>query len=289
MLLNEKMDKQNICLNGNLVSLEKPLIMAILNVTPDSFFSESRCQTEQKLISQVNDFLAEGADIIDVGACSTRPSAKFVDEKEEMRRLCFALETIRKHFPSVFISVDTFRASVARKMVEEYSVALVNDISGGALDCRMFDEVSRLSVPYVLTHSKWNLDDKRNIASCSDDDFLRQVVCYFAQKMEQLRFCGVNDVILDLGFGFSKSIEQNYFLLKNLSLFNQFELPLLVGVSRKSMVYNLLQSTPQEALNGTSVLNTLALTQGAKILRVHDVKEAKEVVNLYQFYKTIVL
>lgn len=289
MFLEKKMDQKNICLNGSLVSLEKPLIMAILNVTPDSFFSESRCQTEQRLVSQVSNFLADGADIIDVGACSTRPEANFVAEKEEEKRLCFALDVIRKHFPSVFISVDTFRASIAKKMVEDYNVALVNDISGGALDCRMFDEVSRLSVPYVLTHSEWNLDDKRNIASCVDNNFLQQVVCYFARKIEQLRFCGVNDVILDLGFGFSKSIEQNYFLLKNLSLFNQFDLPLLVGLSRKSMIYKLLQKTPQEALNGTSVLNTLALVQGAKILRVHDVKEAKEVVNLYQFYKTITL
>jgi dihydropteroate synthase len=184
------------------------------------------------------------------------------------------------------VSVDTFRSSVAKKMVEDYDVALVNDVSGGELDERMFDVVADLGVPYVLTHSKWNLGEKRNVPSCSDDNFLQEVVCFFAEKIEKLRLLGVNDVILDLGFGFSKSIEQNYFLLKNMNLFTKFDVTLLVGVSRKSMIYNVLGISSWEALNGTSVLNTLALTQGTNILRVHDVKEAKEVVNLYQFYKT---
>lgn len=280
------MSEKNICLNGKLVTLERPLIMAILNITPDSFFSESCCQTEQKIVDQVSAFLSEGADIIDIGACSSRPGATFADEAEELARLCFALEIVRKNFPSVVVSVDTFRSSVAKKMVEDYDVALVNDVSGGELDERMFDVVADLGVPYVLTHSKWNLDEKQNVPSCSDDNFLQEVVCFFAEKIEKLRLLGVNDVILDLGFGFSKSIEQNYFLLKNMNLFTKFDMPLLVGVSRKSMIYNVLGISSWEALNGTSVLNTLALTQGTNILRVHDVKEAKEVVNLYQFYKT---
>ena len=200
------MSEKNICLNGKLVTLERPLIMAILNITPDSFFSESRCQTEQKIVDQVSAFLSEGADIIDIGACSSRPGATFADEAEELARLCFALEIVRKNFPSVVVSVDTFRSSVAKKMVEDYDVALVNDVSGGELDERMFDVVADLGVPYVLTHSKWNLDEKRNVPSCSDDNFLQEVVCFFAEKIEKLRLLGVNDVILDLGFGFSKTI-----------------------------------------------------------------------------------
>ncbi|MBO7316414.1 MAG: dihydropteroate synthase [Paludibacteraceae bacterium] len=282
------MNRKTISFNGSLVNLENPLIMAILNVTPDSFFSESRCQTERRIHSQIEDFLKDGADIIDVGACSTRPNAKFVNEKEEMARLGFALDVIRKHFPDILLSIDTFRSVVAKKMVEDYNVAIVNDISGGELDKRMFDEVARLSVPYVLTHSKWNEKAERNLPCC-DENFLQEVVRFFSQRIAKLNSLGLKDVILDLGFGFSKSIEQNYFLLKNMSLFNQFDLPLLIGVSRKSMICKLLQINPNEALNGTTVLNVLALNQGVNILRVHDVKEARETINLYQFYKTIEL
>ncbi len=282
------MNEKSLCLNGNLLSLEKPLIMAILNITPDSFFSESRCQTEQGLLSQIRGFIRDGADIIDIGSCSTRPNAKFANEKEEITRLCFAMDVIRKHFPDILLSIDTFRSLVAKKMVEDYKIALVNDISGGELDGRMFDEIARLSVPYVLTHSKWDEKNERNLPCC-DENFLQEVISFFSQKTEKLHCLGVKDVILDFGFGFSKSIEQNYFLLKNMSLFSQFELPLLVGVSRKSMICNLLQTNPNDALNGTTVLNVLALKHGAKILRVHDVKEARETINLYQFYKTIEL
>lgn len=263
-------------INGHLMSLEKPLVMGILNATPDSFYSDSRAQSEDAVIKRVGEMLTEGASIIDVGACSTRPGGEWIDEKEELHRLHAVFSIINKVYPDAVLSVDTFRAGVAEACVTEHGVAIVNDVSAGTVDERMFDTVARLMVPYVLTH---------NNAFCQHhplayQDFLPEVFQCLAQKLDLLQQLGVNDVIIDPGFGFGKTLEQNYQLLGALQEFWMFESPVLVGVSRKSMIYNLLGTTPGDALNGTTVLNTISVLKGANILRVHDVKEAVETIKI---------
>ena len=267
--------------NGQLIDLGTPQVMGILNVTPDSFYSGSRNQTETEIAERVEQILAEGGQMIDIGAYSSRPNADDVSTKEEMERLRRGLRILREKAPDAIVSVDTFRADVAKMCVEEYGVQIVNDISGGELDKEMFPTVARLGVPYVLMHMKGTPQTMQEAPHY--DDLMKEVLLYFAEKIQQLRDLGQKDIILDPGFGFAKTLEHNYELLSHLEALQIFELPILVGVSRKSMIYKLLGTTAQEALNGTTVLNTICLMKGcANILRVHDVKECVEAVNIYQ-------
>ena len=270
-----------INVNGTLMDLSTPRVMGIVNVTPDSFFAGSRTQTEADIARRVEQLLTEGADILDLGGYSSRPGAADVSPAEECERLRLGLSVIRRVCPDAVVSVDTFRADVARMCVEEYGAAIINDISGGDLDAEMFPTVARLGVPYILMHMQGTpqtMQDKPRY-----DDLLRDVFLYFARKVQQLRDLGQKDIILDPGFGFGKTLEDNYTLLAHLEEFaSVFQLPVLVGVSRKSMIMKLLGITPAEALNGTTVLNTLCLTKGAAILRVHDVRPAVEAVRLVQ-------
>ena len=267
--------------NGQLIDLGTPQVMGILNVTPDSFYSGSRKQTETEIAERVEQILAEGGQMIDIGAYSSRPNADDVSTKEEMERLRRGLRILREKAPDAIVSVDTFRADVAKMCVEEYGVQIVNDISGGELDKEMFPTVARLGVPYVLMHMKGTPQTMQEAPHY--DDLMKEILLYFAEKIQQLRDLGQKDIILDPGFGFAKTLEHNYELLSHLEALQIFELPILVGVSRKSMIYKLLGTTAQEALNGTTVLNTICLMKGcANILRVHDVKECVEAVNIYQ-------
>ena len=271
--------------NGQLIDLGTPQVMGILNVTPDSFYSGSRKQTETEIAERVEQILAEGGQMIDIGAYSSRPNADDVSTKEEMERLRRGLRILREKAPDAIVSVDTFRADVAKMCVEEYGVQIVNDISGGELDKEMFSTVARLGVPYVMMHMKGTPQTMQE--SPHYDDLMKEVLLYFAEKIQQLRDLGQKDIILDPGFGFAKTLEHNYELLSHLEALQIFELPILVGVSRKSMIYKLLGTTAQEALNGTTVLNTICLMKGcANILRVHDVKECVEAVEIYkELYK----
>ena len=264
--------------NGQLIDLGTPQVMGILNVTPDSFYSGSRKQTETEIAERVEQILAEGGQMIDVGAYSSRPNADDVSTKEEMERLRRGLRILREKAPDAIVSVDTFRADVAKMSVEEYGVQIVNDISGGELDKEMFSTVARLGVPYVLMHMKGTPQTMQEAPHY--DDLMKEVLLYFAERIQQLRDLGQKDIIIDPGYGFSKTLEQNYHLLFHQEELLLYELPILVGVSRKSMIYRRLGCTPAEALNGTTALNTIALTKGTNILRVHDVKECVEIVKL---------
>ena len=266
------------------MDLSEPQVMGILNVTPDSFYAGSRTETEQDIVRRLHQILDEGASIVDIGAYSSRPGAGHISTKEEMRRLRTGLELIRKHRPDTLVSVDTFRADVARMCVEEYGAALINDISAGQMDDQMFATIARLGIPYIIMHMKGTPQDMQT--NPRYDHFLKEVFYYFSEKVQKLRDLGVKDIIIDPGFGFGKTLEHNYELMNHLEEFSLFELPLLVGVSRKSMIYKLLNITPQEALNGTTSLNTIALLKGADILRVHDVKEAVETVRIVRKMKS---
>lgn len=267
-----------INVNGRLMDLSCPQVMGILNVTPDSFYAGSRKQTEEEIAARAQQILAEGGSIIDIGAYSSRSNAEHISAEEEMKRLRNGLEIIRREHPDAVLSVDTFRADVARMCVEEYGVAIVNDIAAGNMDSEMFSTIARLGVPYIMMHMQGTPQNMQQHPHY--EDVLREVLYYFSEKVQRLRDMGVKDIILDPGFGFGKTIEHNYELLNQMEEFAIFELPLLVGVSRKSMIYKLLGITPEEALNGTTVLHTIALMKGANILRVHDVKEAVEAVRL---------
>lgn len=272
-----------INVNGTLLDLSTPCVMGILNVTPDSFYAGSRMQTEADITRRIEQIVTEGAGIIDVGAYSSRPGAEEVSPEEEMRRLRAGLSILRKVQPDAVVSVDTFRADVARMCVEEYGVAIINDISAGEMDKEMFRTVADLNVPYVMMHMQGT---PRNMQQHPHyNNLLKEVLMYFARKVHQLFSLGVKDIILDPGFGFGKTVEHNYELLAHLEEFHTFELPLLVGVSRKSMIYNLLGITPQEALNGTTAVDTICLMKGANILRVHDVREAVETVKIVEAMK----
>lgn len=277
------MNSKTINIKGQLLSLDEPQVMGILNVTPDSFYAGSRKQTEAAIIDRIETILREGASIIDVGGYSSRPDAAEVSETEEMQRLEMALQPLLQHYPDVVVSVDTFRSSVARQCVEKYGVAMINDISGGELDERMFDTVAQLRVPYIMMHMRGTPQTMQQ--QTDYEDVTADLLKYFSQKLERLFRLGVNDVILDPGFGFSKTLTQNYELMRHLGDFRIFGLPLLVGVSRKSMIYKLLETTLEESLNGTTVLHTYALLQGADILRVHDVRAAKEAIRIVQQLK----
>lgn len=277
------MNSKTINIKGQLLSLDEPQVMGILNVTPDSFYAGSRKQTEAAIIDRIETILREGASIIDVGGYSSRPDAAEVSETEEMQRLEMALQPLLQHYPDVVVSVDTFRSSVARQCVEKYGVAMINDISGGELDERMFDTVAQLRVPYIMMHMRGTPQTMQQ--QTDYEDVTADLLKYFSQKLERLFRLGVNDVILDPGFGFSKTLTQNYELMRHLGDFRILGLPLLVGVSRKSMIYKLLETTPEESLNGTTVLHAYALLQGADILRVHDVRAAKEAIRIVQQLK----
>ena len=266
-----------------LLDLSSPCVMGILNVTPDSFYAGSRMQTEIDITHRIEQIVGEGAGIIDVGAYSSRPNAENVSPAEEMERLRMGLGILRKVQPDAVVSVDTFRADVARMCVEEYGVAIINDIAAGEMDGDMFRTVADLNVPYIMMHMQGTPQNMQQ--NPHYDNLLKEVFMYFARKVQQLRDLGVKDIILDPGFGFGKTVEHNYELLAHLEEFRIFELPLLAGVSRKSMIYRLLGTTPQEALNGTTVLDTICLLKGADILRVHDVREAVETVKIVEAMK----
>lgn len=269
--------------NGKLLNLETPQVMGILNVTPDSFYSESRKQSDKEIEKRALQIIEQGATILDIGAYSSRPGADDISEEEEMTRLRKGLEVIKRTVPNCLISVDTFRADVAKMCVEEYGVGIINDIAAGELDDKMFKTVSELNVPYIIMHMKGN---PRNMQDSPHyDDIISEEILYFGKKINTLHDLGVNDIIIDPGFGFSKTIEHNYQLLSHMEDLKELGLPILVGVSRKSMIYKLFGTTPQEALNGTTVINTIALTKGANILRVHDVRECVEAVRIFQQLK----
>lgn len=261
-------------LRGKLYSLCEPKIMGILNVTPDSFYAESRTSDEEHIAARVQQLMDDGADMIDIGGYSSRSGADDVSPEEEMNRLRRGLRVVRRLYPEVPISVDTFRADVARMCVEEEGADIINDISGGMMDRQMFRTVARLGVPYILMHMQGTPETMQQAPHY--DNLRREVMLYFAERIDRLCQMGAKDIIVDPGFGFGKTLEHNYELFHHLDDFNLFNLPLLVGISRKSMIYKLLGGTPQTSLNGTTVLNTIALMKGAHILRVHDVKEAVE-------------
>lgn len=271
-------------IKGNLTEFDSPVVMGILNITPDSFYAGSRKNTEKEIISRVGQIVEEGGAIVDIGAYSSRPGADEVSPDEERKRLEFALGILNREFGSEMIySVDTFRGDIARMCVEEYGVAIINDISGGNMDETMFDTVASLNVPYILMHMK-GVPSNMQVNPVYDDLF-GEVFRYMAEKVEQLKLKGVNDIIIDPGFGFGKTLDDNYRLMAHLEEFSVFELPLLVGISRKTMIYRLLGGTADESLNGTSVLNTVSLMKGADILRVHDVRQAVETVNIVEKLK----
>ena len=254
---------------GQQLSLERPLVMGILNATTESFYEASRTSSSEAIVHKAQAMIDEGATILDIGGCSTKPGLAPVSEKEEMRRLSTALEAIRHKFPDILLSVDTFRASVARRCVEEYGVQIINDVYGGQADEQMFDTIAHLQVPYVLTY----------------DGEPGKLLYSLAKRIEQLHLMGVNDIIVDPGFGFGKTLEENFHLMAHLEEAHLLDCPLLVGISRKSMIYKTLDCTPNEALNGTTVLHAVALLKGAHILRVHDVKAAVEAISLIEKLK----
>ena len=267
-----------INVGGKLLDLGEPQVMGILNVTPDSFYVKSRKQSDEEIAARVRSVLQEGGSMIDIGAYSTRPGAADVPVETEMSRLRHGLGILRREAPDAIVSVDTFRADVARMCVEEYGVQIVNDISGGELDYRMFDTVARLGVPYILMHIKGNPQNMQD--NPQYDDLMCEMLVYFGSKVQRLHEMGVKDIILDPGFGFAKTLDHNYELMNRMEDLKVLGLPLLVGVSRKSMIYRLLGTSPEEALNGTTALHAMSLLKGASILRVHDVREAVETVEI---------
>ena len=270
--------KTTLNIQGRLYSLEKPLLMAVINLTPDSFYAGSRSR-ESDLLLRAEAMLKAGADILDVGGYSTRPGAAFVEQEEERRRVLPALALLRKHFPEAVLSVDTFRAAVAQEAVA-VGAGIVNDVSGGTLDAAMFETVAALQVPYILMHLKGT---PQNMAQMNQyENIFVEIIDFFQKKTYLLKNLGLKDVILDPGLGFAKDIRQNYLILKHLPYFRAMGYPLLLGLSRKSMIYRTLGKSPEEALNGSTALHAWALAQGASILRVHDVAEAKEVLALYE-------
>lgn len=262
---------------GNLVDLSFPKIMGILNVTPNSFYDGGQYADEKSMLLQVEKMLAEGATFIDIGAYSSKPSAEFVSEEEEIARLIPILKLVLKHFPETLISVDTFRANVAKAGIQN-GACIINDISAGRLDANMMQIAAELQVPYIMMHMKGNPQTMQSLAYY--ENITKEMLFYFSEKVALARSFGINDLIIDPGFGFAKTLEHNFELLNNLELLQMLELPMLVGVSRKSMIYKTLETTAEFALNGTTVLNTIALQKGANILRVHDVKEALDAVKL---------
>ncbi|GAA0891374.1 dihydropteroate synthase [Fulvivirga kasyanovii] len=270
--------KKTLNIGGNVVSLQSPLVMGILNTTPDSFFDGGRYTHEETILTRAAAMVDQGVDIIDIGGYSSRPGADDIPVEEELKRVIPHIKNIKKAFPNVYLSIDTFRAAVAEQSIEA-GADIINDISGGGLDKRMYDVVTDAQVPYILMHMRGN--PKTMTKNTSYDNLLIEILDFFEKKVSELHSRGVKDIVVDPGFGFAKTMDQNYVLLKNLKYFKVLGLPLLAGVSRKSFIYKKLGIAPSEALNGTTVLNTIALLNGAQILRVHDVKEAVETVKLF--------
>lgn len=262
---------------GQLIDLSAPKVMGILNITPDSFYDGGFYNTDTTILQQAEKMLNEGAAFIDVGAYSSRPKSTHISETEELKRLLPIVELIVKHFPETNISIDTFRSAVAKQCIET-GAALINDISAGQMDSNMMKIVAELGVPYIMMHIKGTPQNMQQ--QTIYNNLVKEIIFYFSERIAEARTHKINDIIIDPGFGFSKNLEQNYEVLSKLELFKNLDLPILVGVSRKSMIYKLLDATPQEALNGTTTLNTIALTKGANILRVHDVKEAMECIKI---------
>ena len=265
--------------NGKLIDLSTPKVMGILNITPDSFFDGGNYSSDKEILAQTEKMLNEGATFIDIGAYSSRPNAEHISKEKELKRLLPTLKSLIKNFPEILISVDTFRSAIAKKSVE-IGACMINDISGGTLDKNMFKTIGELQVPYILMHIKGTPQNMQQQPTY--DNVVQDVVSYFSEKILELRQEKVNDILLDVGFGFGKTLEDNYELLKRLSHFENFELPILTGISRKSMLYNLLDTSAKESLNATSIANTIALQNGTNILRVHDVKEAVETIKITQ-------
>ena len=263
--------------NGTLIDLSQPKVMGIVNVTPNSFYDGGKHTEINAIIRQIDKMLSDGADIIDIGAYSSKPNAEFVSEQEETNRLKMVVKEVISTFPSIVLSVDTFRASVAKSAVDQ-GVAIINDISAGVLDEQMMPTVAELKVPYIMMHMRGTPQTMQTLTQYVD--VLKEMIFYFSERIQKARSYGISDLILDPGFGFAKTLIQNYEVLSKLEVFKHLELPILAGVSRKSMIYKVLENNPQEALNGTTVLNTIALQKGANILRVHDVKEAVECIKL---------
>ena len=263
---------------GQLIDLTSPKVMGILNVTPNSFFDGGKYKNESEMLSRVGKMLNDGATFIDIGAYSSKPSAEFVSEEEELQRIVPIINLILEYYPETLISIDTFRSEVAKVCIEN-GAAIINDISAGNLDDKMLKIVAKYNVPYIMMHMRGTPETMQKMTSYGN--IVKEILLYFSERVAQARSLGINDLIIDPGFGFAKTLEQNYEVLQKMELFELLELPLLAGVSRKSMIYKTLESSAEEALNGTTVLNTVALTKGAKILRVHDVKEAVECVTLF--------
>lgn len=264
--------------SGQLIDLSIPKVMGILNLTPNSFFDGGRYTTDDEIILKVEKMLSYGAAFIDVGAYSSKPNAEFVSEAEELQRIVPIVNLILKHFPETLLSIDTFRSEVAKACIENGAV-IINDISAGNLDSNMLQTVAKYNVPYIMMHMRGTPQTMQTMTSY--ENIVKEILFCFSEKVALARSLGINDLIIDPGFGFAKTLEQNYEVLQKLELFQMLELPLLAGVSRKSMIYKTLETSADEALNGTTVLNTIALSKGAKILRVHDVKEAVECVTLF--------
>lgn len=268
--------KQINC-RGKLIDLSRPKVMGILNVTPDSFYDGGKFKSDMEILKQVELMLNEGATFIDIGAYSSRPKAKHISLEEELARLIPVLNSILDHFPETLLSVDTFRSEVATKSIEA-GACMINDISAGSMDKKMFATIAKLQVPYIMMHMVGTPQNMQN--NTSYKNLVQEIIYYFSEKIFELRKLGVNDLIIDPGFGFSKTLDQNYDLLNKLECLNFLDLPILTGMSRKSMLYNLLHIKPEEALNATSVVNTISLQKGANIIRVHDVKEAVETIQI---------
>lgn len=263
---------------GILIDLATPKVMGILNVTPNSFFDGGKYKNETEILSQVEKMLLDGATFIDIGAYSSKPNAEFVSEKEEISRIVPVVDLILKQFPETLLSIDTFRSEVAKATID-IGAAIINDISAGKLDDKMFEVIGKYNVPYIMMHLRGNPQTMQSLTNY--DDIVKEMLFYFSERVAEARRFGINDLILDPGFGFAKTTDQNFEVFQKMELFKMLELPLLIGVSRKSMIYKTLDTSIEKALNGTTILNTLALTKGAKILRVHDVKEAMECVTLF--------
>lgn len=264
--------------NGNLIDLSTPKVMGILNITPNSFYDGGKFTNESEILLQAKKMIFEGATFIDIGAYSSKPKAMYVSQEEELKRIVPAVNLILKHFPKALISIDTFRSEVARICIEN-GASIINDISSGSVDEKMMETIANYNVPYIMMHKRGTPETMQTLTNY--ENIVKELLFYFSEKVALARRFGINDLIIDPGFGFAKTLDQNYEILHKLELFKILELPLLVGVSRKSMIYNALKCTSEEALVGTTVINTLALTKGAKILRVHDVKEAVECVTLF--------
>ena len=276
--------KNTINLGGRILDLAKPVVMGILNVTPDSFFDGGKYKTEKKIMKRAEEILEQGGSIIDIGAVSTQPGSDGIPTKDEIERLLPAVKSVKKAFPNAFISIDTYRSWVALKVIEECGPCIVNDVSGGNFDVHMFDTVGKLGVPYILMHIQGT--PLKMQVNPVYEDIIRDISLFFTDQVKKLTKAGVKDVIIDPGFGFGKTIEHNYELLNRLDSFKVFQLPLMVGVSRKSLIYKLLKNNPDEALNGTSIINTLALMGGTDILRVHDVREAVEAIRILNMVRS---